>query len=385
MSIKDNPSDYIIYGLKFKDSKTEIEPKFKWEEDEVQNINKEQINSNIRIYYFPINHEHKNLEISFGNQKIFVQNSQNFIFDKNFTNYHLEHFSQYEKFKAYKQFVENSEELKHLLFEDCIKLFENDSINFSIFMEVLLFFKEDDNKKKMLFDQISSSKVRTIKMEELSQSEEYKTLIKSLKDEDKGQFIIKVYLNILDTSLNWEAFLKKKKDDKMKIIRSNKTIENIYIEEKLGKKKEEILNYDCKFFENYLYLMSKLEKIPQQKNIDIETLNGDNINNIIKYYKIIKINNKDFKISQNIINKYLVKFENKNNIEKIIQLLNIGDYSERFNDAINKTLENIIDNSNLSNIEICNFLKTTIISNNILNHKLYNSPLSKKFHLNKIV
>jgi len=51
MSIKDNPSDYIIYGLKFKDPKIEIEPKFKWEEDEVQNINKEQINSNIRIYY----------------------------------------------------------------------------------------------------------------------------------------------------------------------------------------------------------------------------------------------------------------------------------------------------------------------------------------------
>ena len=100
-----------------------------------------------------------------------------------------------------------------------------------------------------------------------------------------------------------------------------------------------------------------------------------------KYYKIIKIYNKDFKISQNIINDYLDKFEKKNNIEKIIQLLNIGDYSERFNDAINKTLENIIDNSNLSNIEICNFLKTTIISNNILNHKLYNSPLSKKFDL----
>ena len=148
MSIKDNPSDYIIYGLKFKDPKIEIEPKFKWEEDEVQNINKEQINSNIRIYYFPINHEHKNLEISFGNQKIFVKNSQNFIFDKNFTNYHLEHFSQYEKFKAYKQFVENSEELKHLLFEDCINYLKVIQLIFQFSWKFFYFSKKMITKKK---------------------------------------------------------------------------------------------------------------------------------------------------------------------------------------------------------------------------------------------
>ena len=155
-----NPEQFIYYVIRIKDSPEY--PKFvvKWDEHkneikEFEDLEKEN-NYITRIYYFKKPESKNYLSLSFGNQSSELNlMGKNFIFDDYKISFSNIEMSLYEKFKAYKMFIEkqssSSPKIRDLFYEDCYKLCLKTPIDFLIFIETIIHYKSNDEKVNKLF------------------------------------------------------------------------------------------------------------------------------------------------------------------------------------------------------------------------------------------
>ena len=141
----------------------------------------------------------------------------------------------------------------------------------------------------------------------------------------KGQLFIKIFLYICLLFEKFNEYYKnnkKKKEIINEIIHLNQTIEYIFLKNKIEKFIETTSEFDkvksilkeCKFYDNFLYILSHLikKKKRNKDNIDIEKYSNevydvakdDDLNFIKENYDIIKSKIPNFYINENIINKY---------------------------------------------------------------------------------
>ena len=409
----ENPNDYIFYASKYKfDRNRDIKIKF---DEEVIQMDFEKIKGEdddkiiTGVYFMKKDKSKTNINILI-NEKIFVKNTQNFIFGIHFSLHNNSEFelSDYESFQIYKLFIENKNipELNLLLYDNTYNYILSKSIiDFVLFMEILENYKENEERLNKLFIKFPSIETPKININELKKNEiKYFNLINKYKVEKfnlskinenklkKGQIIIKIFLNICLLFEKFDEYYnnnKKKKEEIYKIIHLNQTIEYIFLKKKMEKffettsefeKVKNILK-DCKFYDNFLYILSHLvknKKRNKNNTIDIgkyssevyDVSKDDDLYSIKENYEIIKQEIPKFYINEIIINKYY-SFLKKNDIEKLIEYKNIFGISKDLINKINECVTNIFFSLQFQNIEICNFIQK-YLNNNIdwLKHSL---------------
>ena len=260
-------------------------------------------------------------------------------------------------------------------------LFEKIKIDFLLFIELINYFNINkyDNYIDNLLELLTQSEIDEINVDELNKfKKKYLSLFEKFTCEDsnenvqKGLLIIKIYLYLcldydkFENYYNKIILNEKKKEFINLIISKNKTIERLFITKKIIVDYEKDQNMEiltnmlkqCKYFENYIYLLSFSEKLLNNinfKNIDslIQSEN-DNIQEIRKNYDKI-INNIPFNEQNNFrkkLDNYNTIFENSKKIEKIILSSN-----EESIKSINSCIKQDFDNLYFSNIQICEYIK----------------------------
>ena len=273
-----------------------------------------------RIVYFKII-KGKNYLITFGTKtsSLNYNNELQFIYDDNIKDSSIIEMPIFEKFKSFNKFVENSgnPKLWIIFYNDSFKMCLKPSIHFLIFLDILQHFKEQSEKTNKLFRNFAlASKFNDFNIDELKELDnkyKYIELIESLtqnqnlslksKNEDRGKVMVMIFLYVcLSYEDKFINFYNKNKTDKKEIyniISQIQIIENIFIEKKIGKKIEETNNAEevngllkyCKYFSNFIYLLSfyikNPNKFPLNKEVTskiYETSNEDDLLFILNTY-----------------------------------------------------------------------------------------------------
>ena len=400
-----NPNEYIFYASKYQ-SDREKDIKIKFDEEMIsmdfEKVKTEDDNKIITgVYFVKIDKSKKEYKIII-NEKLFIKNHQNFIYgiDSSIIDNSEFELSDYELFQIYKSFIENKNipELNLLFYENTYNYISSTSIvDFVLYMEILENYKENEDKLKFLFKRFPSIETPKINIKELKKNNiKYFDLINKYKlekfnlskinenMEKKGQLFIKIFLYICLLFEKFNEYYKnnkKKKEIINEIIHLNQTIEYIFLKNKIEKFIETTSEFDkvksilkeCKFYDNFLYILSHLIKNKKRNkdNIDIEKYSNevydvakdDDLNFIKENYDIIKSKIPNFYINENIINKYF-SFLKKNDIDKLIRYKNIFGVSKNLISKINECVQNILFSLKFKNFEICNFIQQ-YLNNNI--------------------
>ena len=293
-----------------------------------------------RIVYFKII-KGKNYLITFGTKtsSLNYNNELQFIYDDNIKDSSIIEMSFFEKFKSYKKFVENSgnPNLLNIFYNDSFKLCLKPSIHFLIFLDILQHFKEQSEKTNKLFRNFAQvtkfNNFNINELKELDNKYKYIELIESLtqnqnlslksKNEDRGKVMVMIFLYVcLSYEDKFINFYNKNKTDKKEIyniISQIQIIEKIFIEKKIGKKIEETNNAEevnellknCKYFSNFIYLLSfyikNPNKFPLNKEVTskiYETSNEDDLPFILKTYNESKSTIPSLSINKKIWDNY---------------------------------------------------------------------------------
>ena len=401
MSSKENLKSFIFYVIQYQpENNLKLEFSF---EDEIINdlyckkIENEKSDYLTEIYYFKRN-QNSNFKVTYGNNQVIQILNNSFIFLDKPICYSQIKLSTFEKFKIYKKFIEkffpDSKEILDLLYYTCINLFSNIKMDFVLIMEIIVYLNEKKNQSKLIFllSLVGQFEIDDINMAELNNSKEkYLDLINTFDIEkiniskinsenfiiEKGKIIIMIYLYICLDFPKFHTFYKtnhKSKELILEIITKNKTIENIYISNKIlikfkEKKIKDMLNR-CQYFENYLFLyysffLRNKKIINNNLKDSLNISNNDNLDKIIQYYKTIYSNISNLNINKQILkmfNKYCELFEKNQNIVSLIRLKSVIVNKEFYIKSINNCIINLCENLYFSNIQLMNFLKLILIS-----------------------
>ena len=405
MKINENPEELLYYIIRIKDADKQIKFSVCWDTPKREEIipdfkdlrKENNENYTTRIYYFKKNDQKIQITLTLG-PKSFNLNNINFdqIFHYNDWEkmFSIIEISLYEKFKSYKQFVEMlssaSPKLKDIFYEDCIKLCSN-NLNFLIFLDTLEYYKNNEKQSNKLFVKLSQcSQFDNFDIKMLQNSGknyieliEYFTQNKNLNsqnNEDKGKkrALIIIYMCLSFEDKFKQYYHNNKKDEKSINYELNQiqSVEELYIEKKIGKKIEtsekkdevyELIKW-CKYFSDFIFLVTFLIKNPKNFDFDFskkyyEITNEDNIELIMKRYKEIKNKINSFSVNKKIWEDYCSKFKSKNNLNNLLLLKDVIDDKENLINSINEVIKNIIGNSNLSNLEICKIIQKNLTSN----------------------
>ena len=223
MSIIENPSNFIYYGIKYKKLFKKEELKFKWGNNQISDLKYEIIGKDnldkedsTIVFYFQKNSDTNILEIINKNKQIKETIMSNFLFNIKLLNYSEIELSDYEQFKIYKQFIDiispSSIELKQLLYDNCRNGINLETTDFILILELIDYYKGVNNKiVSTLFSSIPKNKNQIInKVELFNNKERYLKLIKEYQSEkyniskfksdnnlkEKGIVIMMIYLYI---------------------------------------------------------------------------------------------------------------------------------------------------------------------------------------------
>ena len=392
------PEQFIYYVIRIKDSPEY--PKFvvKWDEQkneikEFEDLEKEN-NYITRIYYFKKPESKNYLSLSFGNQSSELNlMGKNFIFDDYKISFSNIEMSLYEKFKAYKMFIEkkssSSPKIRDLFYEDCYKLCLKTPIDFLIFIETLIHYKSNDEKVNKLFLHLAdSSEFYNLNIETLRNSgRDYIEIIENLSKnqnlEKKKENGIEIVLMILYICLSYEDKFtnfyenskKQNKKNVCQILNKIQSVEELFINKNLGKRiqeshdKKEVkdLLYSCNYFSNLIYLLSFYIKNPKKIQVDLsknsyKILNEDNLELIISRYEEIKNQVPSVIISQNHWDNYRNIYKSHLNLKKLLLLHKVLNNQTEFFEAINYVIQEYLETSP-SSLEICEFIQKFLTSN----------------------
>ena len=399
-----NPDELLFFIVRFKEDLKEQKLNVLLSDKKELNIESKDLekerNENFitRIIYFKKEKGKNSYLLTFGT-KIFTllyNNDLQFLYDDNIKSSTIIEMSIFEKFKGYKKFVENSgvPNLINTFYNDSFKLCLKPSIHFLIFLNVLEHFKEQPEKTNKLFKNISLvSKFNNFKIEEMKETDnKYIELIESLtqnqnvnlksKYEEKGKLMVIIFLYV---SLSYEdkfiTFYNKYKKDKKEIyniINQIQIIEHLFIEKKLGKKIEETNNEEefnellkwCKYFSNFIYLLSFYIKNTNKLSLKQEVLsktyevsNEDNLPLILERYKEIKNIIPSFSVNKTIWDNYHRINQAKKNLDNLLLLKDLIHNKDDLNETINEVIKDTFNENKPSNLILLKYIQEKLLPN----------------------
>ena len=391
MKIDDNPSELIYVVIKYKNTFDIEKLKFFWyEEKEEINLSYKEIEKDeeitTRIYYFKSHPYIKKLTISPGEKIYTIKNNQHFLFDLKLFNYEIISLSEYDLFKIYQKLFENDDfiQIKQFFYKQiCLYIQSKKIINFNIFLDVLNYYKNNEEMKKNLYTKIASSTFNKIDINEiLNSKDKYIDIINNGKlydinevnQNEKGELILMLYLYILYDHQKYNKyktdFIKNNSEKSNKIqniISQNETIEYLYLNQIIKQEKLENKIKICNYFSNYLNLLSNkldnLENNFQFSQKEFLILNEDNVIEIKKNYKKIVSKFESFTINHQIWLNYIKEFKKSNYIEQLINLKNIIPESKELDIAINACFTNIIKELKYCNNDIYYYIQNYLVKN----------------------
>ena len=231
MYLKNNGSTDSNYCLikikeKFKERKIKF---YNEEEEELLDINYEEIHIEndrqfiYRIYIFPKNFKKNQFQIEIiknKKYKITPIYTNNFIFE-NIPGINI---SDYYKFLIYQQFIKKYPEfsqLEKMLYDDCYNLcIKKSEIDFILLLEILCYYKGDNQKTDTLLKGINSSSFSYINSKDLDNNKDKylnyvqtiynkkKSNIEKNSSEENMKLLIKFYLDFFYSIENFRASYK---------------------------------------------------------------------------------------------------------------------------------------------------------------------------------
>ncbi len=423
MSIEiDNPKAYAFFIVKFKPTFEENELQFFYDNNEIQlkEYECEKVeNYKIKIIFFQKISSSRKFYIKYKSIKQNLDNSINFFFNTPILSYSQLELSDSEEFRLYHNFVNEikSDSLIELFYTNATLNFGKKKINLYIALELLTHYKNDEKYIEVIYSMITITNKYSIDMYQLNKSKEKwiqfvevfdKIELLSEDQVNKGKIILMIFLYICLDYDKFNKFYEKNKNDKKKkeemyrIIGLNKTIEHLFIVEKVikdfsnHKSFEKIKDMLSKinYFENYLFLLDYILKNTNKKINQIEIKDNyhiskdDDIDKIINIYEdLIKVipNFKKEKKIKNFWISYINEFEKDKNIKKLIELKIIIPESELLKNSISKCVQTILDSLDFSNMEMIDFIKKNLTSNiHLLRGELEFMNIFSKFDFEKI-
>ena len=369
------------------------------------------------IFYFKKVNSNKSFIFHYDSKSYIINNNndQNFLYDDKLKDYSIIEISNYEKFKFYKKFVDkySTSNLKEILYRDSYNICQKSPINFLFFLQILEYYKENEEKTNKLFSNFFlSSKLDNIDINELNNKKYIELIELFIKNENinfKGNNEEKGKLNVmilLYFSLSFEDkfinFLKSNENNKEQIynvLNKIEVIEELFIEKKLGtiiqesndvNEVNDLLN-NCKYFPNFIFLLTfyiknsnklKLnEKIfSKQYEISID----DNLKLMLERYKEIQNVDSSININKKIYEKYVNLYKSKLNWKPLLLLINEIDNKEELYKIINEIINEIFIKEEFNNIKICKFIQENLIPKIYILKGQINLILEKNFNLNDL-
>ena len=158
----ENPEELLFYLITIKE---EIKKKYNiiYTDDEKKEvtIHSEELEKDNNenyitiIFYFKKVKSNKSFIFKYGSKSFIINNNNNnnFLYDDTLKDYSIIELSNYEKFNFYKKFVEkySISNLKEILYEDSHKICQKSPINLLFFLQILEYYKENEEKTNELF------------------------------------------------------------------------------------------------------------------------------------------------------------------------------------------------------------------------------------------